>query len=190
MDANHYRLTSTWRLPAPPERVYRTLRDVPGYPHWWPQVRQVVPLDERTGQLRIRSLLPYQLLVTAHERRQDPPPAFGRGDPHPSPGRGDPHSSPGRGDPHPSPGRRDPQPPAGVLEAELTGDLVGWSRWTVHPAGAGAAVAVFEEEVRPGKALMRRLALPGRPLFLANHALMMRAGERGLRRLLARGPGG
>ncbi|PYC73959.1 polyketide cyclase [Streptomyces tateyamensis] len=152
MEFNHYRLTSTWRLPAPPGPVYRALRDVPAYPHWWPQVRQVVRLDERTGRVRIRSALPYQLLVTAHERRQDPPRASARG-----------YSR------------------AGVLEAELAGDLVGWSRWTVGPDGAAGSLAVFEEDVRPGKALMRRLALPGRPLFLINHALMMRSGERGLR---------
>ncbi len=30
------------------------------------------------------------------------------------------------------------------------------------------------------KPLLRRLAVPGRPLFRANHRLMMRAGRRGL----------
>ncbi len=153
MDPNHYHLTSVWRLPVPPAAVYRALRDVEHYPLWWPQVRRVSRVDDQCGELLIRSVLPYHLALTAHERRQDEA--------------------------------------AGLLEAELTGDLNGWSRWTVGPDGAGddndrpGCRAVFEEEVRPGKPLMRRLALPARPLFLANHALMMRAGERGLRTYLA-----
>jgi uncharacterized protein YndB with AHSA1/START domain len=149
VEFNRYHLISTWRLAAPPGAVYQALRDVDRYPHWWPQVRQVHRLDEKAGRLRIRSVLPYDLVMTARDRYQDEA--------------------------------------AGVLEAELAGDQAGWSRWTVSPAGAGSR-AVFEEEVRPGKAVMRRLALPARPLFLANHAVMMRAGERGLRHYLAAGP--
>ncbi|MFE9422034.1 SRPBCC family protein [Kitasatospora sp. NPDC006697] len=146
MDPNRYHLVSVWRLPAPPAAVYRALRDVPDYPLWWPQVREVRELPDGTGQLLIRSVLPYSLLFTAWPRRQDEA--------------------------------------ALVLEAGLAGDLAGWSRWTVEPDHPDGSRAVFEQEVRPGKPLMRRLALPGRPLFLANHAVMMRAGERGLRRRL------
>ncbi|GAA1216733.1 SRPBCC family protein [Kitasatospora nipponensis] len=156
MEFNHYRLTSRWELAAGPGTVYAALRDVEHYPLWWPQVRRATtpaqPPGEpggasvASGRLLIRSVLPYDLLLTVRARRQDEA--------------------------------------AGVLEAELSGDLVGWSRWTVRPAGSGSR-AVFEEDVRPGKPLMRRLALPARPLFLANHALMMRSGERGLRAQLA-----
>ncbi|WP_405019666.1 SRPBCC family protein [Kitasatospora sp. NBC_00070] len=146
MDTNHYLLTSVWRLPVEPLRVYRLLRDVERYPQWWPQVRSVRRLTDHSGELVIRSVLPYRLLLTATEREQDEA-AF-------------------------------------TLTADLTGDLVGWSRWTVHPEGTGSR-AVFEEEVRPAKQLMRRLAPVARPLFLANHAAMMRAGRRGLRRRLA-----
>ncbi|MCD0480984.1 SRPBCC family protein [Streptacidiphilus sp. ASG 303] len=78
--------------------------------------------------------------------------------------------------------RRDPA--AGVLEAALDGDLCGWSRWTVTPRPGGSLV-LFEEDVRPGRPLMRRLALPARPAFTANHALMMRSGRRGLAAFLA-----
>ncbi|MFI5533193.1 SRPBCC family protein [Kitasatospora sp. NPDC051853] len=145
MDANHYRLTSAWALPAAPARVYAALRDVEHYPDWWPQIRTVRRLDDHTGELLIRSVLPYSLLLTAREQLQDEA--------------------------------------AGLLAAELTGDLVGWSRWTVRPDGPGTR-AVFEEEVRPAKPLMRRLAPVARPLFLANHAAMMRAGHRGLLRHL------
>ncbi|MFF1924200.1 SRPBCC family protein [Streptomyces sp. NPDC058221] len=73
--------------------------------------------------------------------------------------------------------RRDPL--AGILEVTLTGDLDGWARWTVTPDGAGTR-ATYEQEVEVRRALMRVLAVPGRPLFRANHALMMRAGHRGL----------
>ncbi|MGW6912428.1 SRPBCC family protein [Kitasatospora sp. NPDC054939] len=78
--------------------------------------------------------------------------------------------------------RRDPA--AGVLEAELHGDLVGWCRWTVGADGTGSR-ALFEEDCRPGKPLLRRLALPARPVFRANHGLMMHRGRRGLSSLLA-----
>ncbi|MGW4645675.1 SRPBCC family protein [Kitasatospora sp. NPDC004289] len=153
MDANHYHLVSTWRLPATPARVYAALRDVEHYPDWWPQIRSVRRLTDHSGELVIRSVLPYSLRLTAREQLQDEA--------------------------------------AGLLAAELTGDLVGWSRWTVRPddhdgTGTGTGTrAVFEEEVRPAKPLMRRLAPVARPLFLANHAAMMRSGRRGLLRHLA-----
>ncbi|MFF2008879.1 SRPBCC family protein [Streptomyces sp. NPDC058195] len=73
--------------------------------------------------------------------------------------------------------RRDPR--ARVVEAVLGGDLVGWARWTVTPHGDGSR-AVYEQEVEVRRRLMRLLAVPGRPVFRANHALMMRAGRRGL----------
>lgn len=73
---------------------------------------------------------------------------------------------------------------AGILEAALVGDLNGWSRWTIRTNGA-SCVAVFEEEVDVGKRSLRTLAPVARPAFKANHTLMMRHGERGLRTFLA-----
>jgi hypothetical protein len=78
--------------------------------------------------------------------------------------------------------RRDPV--AGVLEARLTGDLEGFSRWTVTSDGA-TATAVFEEDVIANKPLLRRLALVARPAFRANHSKMMSHGQTGLRAYLA-----
>lgn len=75
---------------------------------------------------------------------------------------------------------------AGVLELEITGDLEGWARWSVRGDGAGTA-AVYEQQVQLRKPAMRRLTPLARPFLRANHALMMRAGERGLRRRLGRG---
>ena len=71
-----------------------------------------------------------------------------------------------------------------VLEASMSGDLEGFSRWTVSSARDGAS-AVFEEEVVARKPLLRRLALVARPGFVANHAVMMRAGRLGLRAYVA-----
>ncbi|WP_369214499.1 SRPBCC family protein [Streptomyces flavofungini] len=73
--------------------------------------------------------------------------------------------------------RRDPA--AGVLEIRMSGDLEGWARWTVAPGPTGTR-ADYDQEVEVRKQLMRRLAVPGRPLFRLNHALMMRSGRRGL----------
>ncbi|MEV7612939.1 SRPBCC family protein [Streptomyces sp. NPDC089799] len=71
-------------------------------------------------------------------------------------------------------------PDRGVLEVALHGDLEGWVRWTLGPLGAGGTRALFEQEVSVRKPALRRLAVPGRPFFRLNHALMMRAGRRGL----------
>ena len=68
---------------------------------------------------------------------------------------------------------------AGVLEAAISGDLVGWARWTVTARGTGT-LARYEQVVDVNKPLLRRLAVPGRPVFRLNHRLMMRAGRRGL----------
>lgn len=75
-------------------------------------------------------------------------------------------------------------PAAGVLEATLTGDLEGFSRWTIRSDGR-ATTAIFDEEVIAHKALLRKLALIARPAFRANHRLMMRHGQQGLRTYLA-----
>ncbi|MER8043934.1 SRPBCC family protein [Streptomyces sp. NPDC094032] len=141
MDWCRYRFRSVWRLAAPPDAVYAVLERAEEYPRWWPQVREVVPLDELTGTARLRSLLPYDLVVTARARRRDP-------------------------------GAR-------VLEVGLSGDLDGWARWTLAPEGNGTR-ALYEQEVEVRAPLMRALAVPGRPVFRANHALMMRGGRRGL----------
>ena len=78
--------------------------------------------------------------------------------------------------------RRDAE--ARVLEASLSGDLEGFSRWTIQEFPDGAR-ATFEEEVVANKALLRRLDPLARPAFRANHRLMMHHGEQGLRTFLA-----
>jgi hypothetical protein len=78
--------------------------------------------------------------------------------------------------------RQDPE--AGVLEANMEGDLAGFSRWTISAAGDGT-LAVFEEEVDATRPLLIRLEPWARPAFRANHWLMMRHGQAGLRTFVA-----
>jgi len=71
----------------------------------------------------------------------------------------------------------------GVIEADLSGHLNGFSRWTLTELN-GATVAVFEEEVTTAKRLLNVLAPVARPVFRFNHTLMMRHGQAGLQDLL------
>ncbi|MFI5474811.1 SRPBCC family protein [Streptomyces cacaoi] len=68
---------------------------------------------------------------------------------------------------------------AGVLEIAMAGDIDGWARWTVTADGSGA-LARYDQVVQVDKPLLRRFAVPGRPVFRLNHRLMMRAGRHGL----------
>jgi hypothetical protein len=72
MDPDRYRFRSTWRLDADPDRVYAALVDVPTYPDWWPQVRTTRQLDDGSGELRCRSMLPYDLVFVARREIEDP----------------------------------------------------------------------------------------------------------------------
>ena len=71
-----------------------------------------------------------------------------------------------------------------ALELKMTGDLEGFSRFTIEADGGGSRL-LFEEQVVANKPLLRRLALIARPLFVANHWLMMRRGQAGLRTFAA-----
>jgi hypothetical protein len=75
-------------------------------------------------------------------------------------------------------------PESGVLQARLAGDLEGYSRWTVTGT-TGGSILVFDEEVETTSPLLKRLSRLVRPALHANHALMMRHGEAGLRAHLA-----
>jgi hypothetical protein len=73
---------------------------------------------------------------------------------------------------------------AGVLCAHLTGDLEGFVAWKITLQESGSRLN-YDQEVTVRKPLLRRLALLARPAMRANHELMMRDGERGLRTYLA-----
>lgn len=72
----------------------------------------------------------------------------------------------------------------GRLRVDLTGDLEGYCGAEVRPRGTGTLVVISQEVVLT-KAALRRVQPVLRPLFRANHAAMMRRGERGLRAHLA-----
>ncbi|MEV4443221.1 SRPBCC family protein [Streptomyces sp. NPDC049577] len=143
MALHRYRFRSTWVLPAPPDTVYALLAAADDYPDWWPQIRATERTGPTSGNLRLRSFLPYDLRLTLRETRADP---------------------------H----RR-------VLECAVEGDLEGWARWTVEPRGPHGSTARFRQEVEARKPLLRRWAVPARPLFVAAHTWAMRGGRRGLR---------
>lgn len=69
-------------------------------------------------------------------------------------------------------------PERGVLQARLSGDLVGFTGWTLAGTPGGTRAA-FHQEVEASRPLLRRLEV-ARPILRANHAWMMRCGERGL----------
>lgn len=75
---------------------------------------------------------------------------------------------------------------AGRLRVDMTGDLDGYCEGVVRGSARGARLAI-DQRVEVTKPLLRALAPVARPLFTANHAMMMRRGERGLRTYLAPG---
>ncbi len=140
-----YTFRSEWHIDADADEVYATLQDVAGYPSWWPQVVGAKWLDDDSGEVRCRSLLPYELSFVLHRELEDPV--------------------------------------ARVLRARLDGDLAGISQWTVTSRD-GTSVAVFDEEVDVRKRAVRAAGRLVRPALRFNHDLMMRSGEKGLRRKL------
>lgn len=67
-----YVFRSEWHLAAAPERVYELLADVETYPQWWPQVRHARRIDDGSGELTCRSLLPYDVTFVMHRVVEDP----------------------------------------------------------------------------------------------------------------------
>jgi hypothetical protein len=147
MSDPQYVFRSEWRIDAGADSVYKTLQDVSNYPTWWPQVVAARWIDDDSGEVRCRSLLPYDLIFVVHREVEDPQ--------------------------------------ARVLRARLDGDLAGVSQWTVTERDDGSSLAVFDEEVDVRKRLVRAAGRLVRPALRFNHDLMMRSGEKGLRKHLA-----
>lgn len=76
------------------------------------------------------------------------------------------------------------QPGTGIIDAKLSGDMEGTVRWTVEPVDDGCRL-VYDQEVSTHKRLLNVMAPLARPGFRANHALMMRHGQAGLRTFMA-----
>lgn len=75
-------------------------------------------------------------------------------------------------------------PEHGVLDAHLSGDLEGRSRWSIAADGPGTALS-YNQEVVTQTRLLNALSPALRPAFVANHALMMRHGKAGLATFMA-----
>jgi hypothetical protein len=76
------------------------------------------------------------------------------------------------------------EPSPGVINARLSGDMEGTVRWTVEQVGASCRL-VYDQEVTTHKRLLNVMAPVARPGFKANHTVMMRHGQRGLRTYMA-----
>lgn len=75
---------------------------------------------------------------------------------------------------------------SGRLRVGIEGDLVGFAEFTVRDEGGSASRAVYRQEVAVGSRPLQVGARVAPFALRANHEHMMRAGERGLRRHLAR----
>jgi uncharacterized protein YndB with AHSA1/START domain len=82
--------------------------------------------------------------------------------------------------------RAEEDAPAGRLRVHLAGDLEGSLAALVVGQPTGTRLDITQQ-VMATKPLLRRLSPMARPLFLANHALMMRRGQHGLRAFLTAG---
>lgn len=78
-------------------------------------------------------------------------------------------------------------PQKGILRAGLSGDLEGFSSWTIQPEDEGCRL-LYDQEVEVTKGLLRKLARVARPLFVLNHSVMMSRGQVGLRAFLEANP--
>ena len=65
-----YRFTGEWRVQASPDAVFAALADADAYPDWWPGV-VTRRLDEHSGEIRLRSLLPIEVVFVATQEVVD-----------------------------------------------------------------------------------------------------------------------
>jgi hypothetical protein len=66
-----YEFQSVWTMDATPADVYDALEELGDYPLWWPEVKEVVRIDDTRYRLRCRSLLPYDLRFVTEQARRD-----------------------------------------------------------------------------------------------------------------------
>ncbi|MCQ1950063.1 hypothetical protein NNX28_09000 [Arthrobacter sp. zg-Y859] len=166
-----YILPSSWLLNATPEAVWETVASPEmSWPRWWPgctlqdlatdpgadTADPTSQLLATTVRLRFRAALGYDLSITI-------------------------------------------QPTAAVrpriIEFDAGGDLAGTGRIRLFPIAAATPGNAPDDaaqtrmdidwRVRPTRRWMRLLTPVARPAFAAAHSLLMRQGERGLRRELA-----
>jgi hypothetical protein len=69
---HRYVFRSEWHIRAGADAVYAALDDVATYPLWWRQVRSARWIDDRSGEITCRSLLPYDLTFVVARELEDP----------------------------------------------------------------------------------------------------------------------
>jgi hypothetical protein len=74
---------------------------------------------------------------------------------------------------------------AGRMRVDMSGDLEGYVQGVVAEHRAAGALLAISQRVEVNKPLLRAFAPVARPLFRANHAVMMRRGQRGFRAYLS-----
>jgi Polyketide cyclase / dehydrase and lipid transport len=72
MTVRDFRFRHGWRAGGSPAHVYDVLADVASYPLWWPQVKAVARIDDRSGWAVCRSLVPLRLNLRLTAEREDP----------------------------------------------------------------------------------------------------------------------
>ncbi len=75
-------------------------------------------------------------------------------------------------------------PATGRMRVDMTGDLEGFVQGEVAPHREAGALLAISQRVVVTKPLLQALAPVARPLFRANHAVMMYRGQRGFRAYL------
>lgn len=77
------------------------------------------------------------------------------------------------------------EPAEGRMRVEMTGDLEGYVQGVVAEHRAHGVLLAISQRVVVNKPLLRALAPVARPVFKANHAVMMWRGQRGFRAYLS-----
>jgi hypothetical protein len=72
----------------------------------------------------------------------------------------------------------------GLMRVDMTGDLEGYVQGVVAEHRTAGALLAISQRVVVTRPLLRTFAPVARPLFRANHALMMWRGQRGFRAYL------
>lgn len=155
-------LSSTWRLPVPPERVWAIIADINmSWPSWWPHCSFAGPLvrtkpmsnsqedilKATTAHLNFKAALGYTLTISIHPTDVAAP---------------------------------------REIDFDAGGHLKGTGRVVLTPEEQGKATRMdIAWRVRPTQRWMNLLTPIAAPAFTAAHALMMRQGEQGLVRALA-----
>ena len=73
-DRGWFEFFDEWRLAAEAAAVWPMIRDVEGWPDWWPSVRSVTPVaggTRSTYTFRFRTRLPYDMAFTAELVQDD-----------------------------------------------------------------------------------------------------------------------